>query len=150
MTGCAGKEGTIVASDGDTVRVHYTGTLDDGTMFDTSRESEPLEFTLGGGGIISGFEDAVRGMAVGETKTVTIPSDEAYGPHYSDLLITIERAQIPEDLVKIGQQIPLQRTDGSTTTGVITSILEDSVTIDANHPLAGKDLIFEIKLVEIQ
>lgn len=150
MTGCAGKESAIVASDGDTVRVHYTGTLDDGTMFDTSREREPLEFTLGGGGIISGFENAVRGMAVGETKTVTIHSDEAYGPHYSELVITLERAQIPEDLVKIGQQIPLQRTDGSTATGIITDFSEESVTIDANHQLAGKDLTFEIELVEIK
>lgn len=150
MTGCAGKESASVGSDGDIVRVHYTGTLDDGTIFDTSRDGEPLEFTLGGGGIISGFEDAVRGMRVGETKTVTIPSDEAYGPHYDELVITVERGQIPEELLIIGQQIPLQSTDGSMVIGIITSISGNSVTIDANHPLAGKDLTFEIELVEIR
>ena len=137
--------------DGKTVKVHYTGTLTDGTMFDTSREREPLEFTLGGGELILGFEEAVKGMQIGQTKTVTIPPDEAYGPHRDELILVIQRDQLPDGLnPAIGQQLQMQRTDGGTAVVVVSDVSETTITIDANHPLAGKGLTFEIELVEIK
>jgi len=140
-----------MANDGDTVKVHYKGTLEDGTVFDTSRGREPLEFTLGGGTIIPGFEEAVKGMQVGQTKTVTIPAEEAYGPHRDELVMVIERDKLPEGLnPAIGQQLQMQQADGRTAVVVVTDVSETTITIDANHPLAGKDLTFEIELVEIK
>ncbi len=151
VTGCAGNESSSVASDGDTVSVHYTGTLEDGTVFDTSREREPLEFTLGEGQLIPGFEEAVRGMRVGQVKTVAIPEEDAYGPHRDDLVTVVDRDQLPEDLeLEIGQQLQAQGADGIVTVVVVTDVSETSITVDANHPLAGKDLTFEIELVEIK
>jgi peptidylprolyl isomerase len=150
VTGCAGKESSAVAKDGDTVKVHYTGTLEDGTIFDTSREREPLEFTLGGGKLIPGFEEAVRGMQIGQTKTVTIPPDEAYGSHRDELILVIQRDQLPDDLdPAVGQQLQMQGADGQTAVVVVTEVSEATITVDANHPLVGKDLTFEIELVEI-
>ena len=150
VTGCAGKEELIMAKDGDTVKVHYKGTLEDGSVFDTSRGGEPLEFILGGGNVIVGFDKAVNGMRVGEIKTVTIPADEAYGPHRDELVLVIERDRLPEGLVpNIGQQLEMSQPDGRTITVVVTDVSEASIIVDANLPMAGKDLTFEIELVEI-
>lgn len=138
------------AKDGDTVRVHYTGSLEDGTVFDSSVGSEPLEFTLGAGGVIPGFEEAVRGMALGQTRTTTIPSDEAYGPREEGAVFRVPREEMPPDVEpEVGQQIGLQHPSGETIPALVTEVTSDDVTIDANHPLAGQDLTFEIQLVGI-
>jgi peptidylprolyl isomerase len=135
---------------GDMVKVHYTGRLTDGTTFDTSVERDPLEFTLGEGELIAGFEQAVLGMAAGESKTTTIPADQAYGPHHAERVIDVERHHLPSDLQpEIGQQLQMTRPDGTTLSVMITTVTETQVTLDANHPLAGQDLIFDITLVEI-
>ena len=148
-SGCNGSSAT--AGDGDTVRVHYTGTLEDGTTFDTSVGGEPLEFTLGAGQMIPGFEKAVYGLKIGESKTVTIPAEEAYGPQRDDLIMVIEREQLPADLdPKVDQQLQMQQTDGRTAVVIVTDVSETTITVDANHPLAGEDLTFEIELVEIK
>jgi peptidylprolyl isomerase len=138
------------AKSGDTVRVHYTGTLDDGTTFDSSQGREPLEFTLGEGAVISGFEEVVTGMAVGENKQATIPADQAYGQHDPAMVHEVPRAEIPAEVtLEVGGQ--LQATDGAGRTHLLTvaDLSEETVTLDANHPLAGKDLNFDIELVEI-
>jgi peptidylprolyl isomerase len=133
---------------GDLVKVHYTGRLADGTIFDTSMEREPLEFTLGEGELIPGFEQAVLGMATGESKTETILADQAYGPHHTERVIDVERHHLPPDLQpELGQQLQMTRPDGTTITVIVTTITETQVTLDANHPLAGQDLIFDIMLV---
>jgi len=135
---------------GDMVKVHYTGRLTDGTTFDTSLERDPLEFTLGEGELIAGFEQAVLGMAAGESKTTTIPAAQAYGPHHAERVIDVERHHLPSDLQpEIGQQLQMTRPDGTTLSVIITTVTETQVTLDANHPLAGQDLIFDITLVEI-
>ncbi|MAF85055.1 MAG: peptidylprolyl isomerase [Dehalococcoidales bacterium] len=140
-----------MAKDGDTVKVHYTGTLEDGTTFDTSVGREPLEFTLGEGRVIPGFEEAVKGMQVGQSKTVTIPPERAYGLRLDDLVLVIEREQLPENLdPEVGQQLQMQQADARTTVVVVTDVSETTITVDANHPLAGKGLTFEIELVEIK
>jgi peptidylprolyl isomerase len=137
------------AKRGQTVRVHYTGTLEDGTVFDSSHGGEPLEFTLGSGQVIPGFDEAVAGMRVGEAKSVTIPADQAYGPHRGELLLSIERDQLPDEMVpEVGQT--LQMSDGRQTFPVtIREVGTDQVVLDANHPLAGKDLTFDLTLVEV-
>lgn len=135
---------------GDTVKVHYTGTLDDSTVFDSSHGRAPLEFTLGSGQLIAGFEAAVLGMQAGETKTVQIPAHEAYGEHHPELMATVNRAQLPADLeLELGQQYQFQQPDGQSVIVTATELSPSEVTFDANHPLAGKDLTFEIELVEI-
>jgi len=135
---------------GDMVKVHYTGRLTDGTTFDTSLERDPLEFTLGEGELIAGFEQAVLGMAAGESKTTTIPADQAYGPHHAERVIDVERHHLPSDLhPELGQRLEMTRPDGTTLTVMVTTVTETQVTLDANHPLAGQDLIFDITLVEI-
>jgi peptidylprolyl isomerase len=137
------------ANDGATVRVHYTGKLDDGQVFDSSREREPLEFTLGGGQVIPGFEAAVRGMGPGEEKTVRIPADEAYGERRADMVMVVERERIPENIEPdVGQQLQIAQ-GGQVAVVTVTDVAEESVTLDANHPLAGRDLTFELELVEI-
>lgn len=136
---------------GDTVKVHYTGTLSDQTVFDTSRGRAPLEFTVGAGQLIPGFEAAVREMEPGETRTVHIPAAQAYGPHHQELVATVARAQLPPDLpLQIGEQYQLQQPDGQPLIVTVTDVTPSQVTFDANHPLAGKDLTFEIELLEIQ
>ena len=151
VTGCTGKEGLAVAKDGNTVKVHYTGKLDDDTIFDTSIEREPLEFTIGAGQMIPGFEEAVRGMQVGQMKTVTIPAEEAYGPYNEDMVLVVEREQLPPELhPAVGQQLQMQQQDGRVGVVLVTDVSETTITIDTNHPLAGKDLTFEIELVEIK
>ena len=138
-----------MVEDGSTVKVHYTGTLDDGTVFDTSVEREPLEFTLGEGKVIPGFEAAVKDMEVGQSKTVTIPAEEAYGSHRSDLLVPIEREHLPEGLEpEVGQRLQMQQASGKMSIVTITDVAEKTITIDANHPMAGKDLTFKLELVE--
>lgn len=138
-----------MAADGSTVKVHYKGTLDDGTVFDSSREREPLEFTLGEGRVIPGFEEAVKDMEVGQSKTVTIPADEAYGQHRDDLLVPIEKCHLPEGLEpEVGQQLQMQKANGQMSIVTVTEVAEDKIMIDANHPLAGKNLTFELELVE--
>ena len=152
LAGCGGGGGVNdrIATDGDTVSVHYTGTLEDGTQFDSSRGKDPLTFTIGAGQMITGFENAVRGMKVGEIKTVTLPPEEAYGPHRSDLVVVLSRDQFPEDMtLTVGQQVPMQNDLGQQFMATIIEIGPSTVTIDANHELAGKSLIFEIELVSI-
>ena len=148
VTGCGGA--IQQAKTGDTVKVHYTGRLQDSTVFDTSVGGEPLEFTLGQGQIIPGFEQAVIGMRVGESKTVTIPVDQAYGPRRDDMILKVERAELPENLEpEIGMQLQMNQGDGGIMIVTITDVSETTITIDANHPLAGQDLTFDIELVEI-
>ncbi len=138
------------AKQGDTVKVHYTGKLDDGTVFDSSQEREPLEFTIGTGTIIPGFEQAVIGMSPGESKTEVIPTDRAYGPYREEMVLQVERQQFPTDLdPAVGQQLQLQDPTGEVIPVIITDVSPSTVTLDANHPLAGEDLTFDIKLVAI-
>ena len=149
--GGEGEEGTAQAKDGDTVKVHYTGKLEDGTVFDTSIERDPLQFTIGEGQLIPGFEQAVVGMSPGESKTVEIPADEAYGPYREELVMVVDRDQLPEDLQpEVGQQLQIRQPDGQTILVKVIDVSESSVTLDANHPLAGKDLTFDIELVEVK
>ena len=150
IVGCTVSEDILKAKNGDTVKVHYTGTLEDGSVFDTSRGQEPFEFILGSGNVIPGFDKAVNGMRVGEVKTVTIPADEAYGPYRDDLVWIIERDNLPKDLEpSVGQQLEVNLSSGGTAIVVVTDVSESSIKVDANHALAGKDLTFEIELVDI-
>lgn len=137
------------AKEGDTVRVHYTGKLDDGSVFDSSQGRDPLEFTLGGGQVIPGFEQAILGMQPGESKTVTIESGEAYGARREELTLQVGRNQLPPDMEpQVGQRLQMQQ--GEQTVVVrITGVDAETVTLDANHPLAGQDLTFELELVEV-
>ncbi len=138
------------AKDGDTVKVHYTGTLEDGTVFDSSKDRDPLQFTLGKGQLIKGFENAVLGMSIGETKTVRIPSNEAYGPRRDELILKFNKTDFPTNIEpKEGLVLNLRSPDGRTLMAEITEVSVDSVTLDANHPLAGRDLTFQIDLVEV-
>ncbi len=141
MTGCGSP-----AKDGDIVQVHYTGTLEDGSQFDSSVGRDPLEFTVGAGQMIAGFDRAVLGMTVGEKKTVTIPAAEAYGEHRDDL-VTVENLDLlPSEITpEVGMKLSA---GGRVVT--VTEVTETTFTIDANHELAGKDLIFEIELVAIK
>ncbi len=135
---------------GDTVKVHYTGKLGDGTVFDTSTERQPLQFTIGKGQVIAGFESAIIGMNTGEAKTATIPVDQAYGPRRQDMIVTMERSALPPGLdPQVGQRLELTQTDDSTVLVTVTAKTDATLTLDANHPLSGKDLTFELKLVEI-
>jgi peptidylprolyl isomerase len=137
------------AKSGDTVRIHYTGTLEDGTVFDSSEGQQPLEVTLGSGEVIPGFEAAIQGMEPGQKKEVTIPSDDAYGAHRSDWVLVIGREDFPDHIEpEVGQQLQLSQ-GGQSFVVTVTDVTEASVTLDANHPLAGKDLTFELELVEI-
>jgi peptidylprolyl isomerase len=140
----------VQAKPGDSVRVHYTGKLDDGTVFDSSVDREPLEFTIGEGMIIPGFEQAVIGMAPGDSKVETILTENAYGPHLEEMVVIVDRQQMPSDLEpEVGQQLTIQEPTGQQVPVIITDVSDSAVTLDANHPLAGEDLIFEIQLVEI-
>ena len=136
---------------GDTVKVHYTGRLEDGTVFDSSLNREPLQFTVDKGEVISGFEEAVKGMEVGEKKTVTIPADKGYGPHFDELVMKVERSRFPENIhPEIGQYLEIQEADGRTMLVSVVGMDDQTVTLDANHPLAGKTLIFDIEVLEIE
>jgi FKBP-type peptidyl-prolyl cis-trans isomerase 2 len=151
IIGCNAGHDAAQAKNDDTVQVDYTGKLGDGTVFDTSVGREPLEFTLGAGQMIPGFEKAVLGMKVGEKKTVTIPADEAYGPRRDEQIVELPREKLPSGLTpEVGQQLVMRQADGREIVVVITEVSDETVTIDANHPLAGKDLTFEIELSKIQ
>jgi peptidylprolyl isomerase len=138
------------AKTGDTVKVHYTGKLDDGSVFDTSAEREPLQFTIGEGQIIPDFEQAIVGMNPGESKTVQIPSEKAYGPRHEEMVMEVDRNEFPADLEpKVDQRLQVRQQDGQTFAVTVTAVSESKVTLDGNHPLAGKDLTFDIQLTEI-
>ena len=139
---------TEPAKNGDRVRVHYTGRLEGGQVFDTSREGEPLEFTVGADNIIQGFSEAVRGMRVGESKTVEIAPDDAYGPRRDGLVTSVSReaAQFPLE-PQVGMRFGLPLQDGGQLEVVVTEVTDTHVTIDGNHPLAGQKLIFDVELV---
>jgi len=135
---------------GDAVKVHFVGKLEDGTEFDSSVEAEPLAFTIGAKNVIPGFEKAVVGMTSGETKTVTVAPAQAYGPHQEEMVAVLERKDMPADLeLALGDQLEVSQKGGDSYEVVVTGLTETSVTLDANHPLAGKTLIFDIKLIEI-
>jgi len=141
---------------GDIVKVHYTGKLSDGTVFDSSREREPIQFTVGDKKVIPGFEQAIIDMKPGDKTTVTIPSAQAYGPYHKELVATIERKDVPADVkLEVGQMLRMrqQAPDGGKEqvfAVTVTELTDTHVTIDANHPLAGKDLTFELELVGVK
>ncbi len=138
------------AKKGDFVHVHYTGSLQDGTVFDSSRDKDPLVFQLGKGLVVPGFETAVTGMAVGETRTATVPAAQAYGPRLSQLTFTVPRENLPAGYdPRVGEVMRMEYRDGRQMDAVISHADEGFVKMDANHPLAGKDLTFEIELVRI-
>jgi peptidylprolyl isomerase len=138
------------ANVGNNVKVHYKGSLDDGTVFDSSHDSDPLEFTIGGEQVIPGFEDAVIGMSIGEIKTSRITYDNAYGPHREEMVVVFNRDQLPANIQpSIGQILRFRRNDDSVVEVTVINVSDSNVTFDGNHPLAGKDLTFEIQLIEI-
>ena len=138
------------AKQGDTVQLHYMGKLQDGTIFDSSRERHPLQFIIGNGQVIVGFEQAVIGMTVGEHKTTRIPMEQAYGPHREDMVVMMDRSKLPPGLnPKIGQRLEMTQVDDQTSLVTVTDATESTLTLDANHPLAGKELTFDIELVGI-
>ena len=135
---------------GDTVKAHYTGKLDDGSVFDSSRGREPLQFTVGQEQVIPGFENAVIGMSPGESKTAKIPPAEGYGPRHEENVIEVERQRLPDSLKpKVGMKLQIPTGKGEKIPVTVTAASESTVTLDANHPLAGKDLTFDIQLLEI-
>jgi peptidylprolyl isomerase len=135
---------------GDIVHVHYTGRLDDGSVFDASEGRSPLAFKLGAGQVIPGFEQAVDGMEVGGSKTVRIPVDEAYGTRRDDLVLEVPRAHLPDDLdADVGARLEMQRQDGHSLPVVVVAADDAAITVDANHPLAGQALTFELRLMAI-
>ena len=139
-----------IIKDGDTVKVHYTGTLTDGEVFDSSINRDPLQFTLGTGQLIPGFEKAVIGLKVGDVTKAEIPSAEAYGERNPEMEIKVQKAQLPPDMEpEVGMQLQLNQENGQPVPCQISNIDGEEITIDANHPLAGKDLIFNIEIVEI-
>lgn len=138
------------AKPGDIVRIHYTGKLDDGMVFETSAGHEPLEFKIGNSGLIPAFEQTVIGMSPGESRTVKIMANEAYGPHREELVVAVERNRFPANIKPyVGLELEICQSDGRVFPAKITEVSDESVTLDANHPLAGKDLVFDIELVEI-
>lgn len=140
-----------LAKVGDTVLVDYTGKLTDGTIFDCSDAHGPLEFTIGDEQIIPGFENAVVGLSPGESRTVTIPSDQAYGPYRTEMTMEVSQDQFPEDLEpEVGRQLQVQQEKMPPIVVTITKVDDGKVTLDANHPLAGQDLTFDIKLDKIK
>ena len=135
---------------GDTVHFHYTGTLSDGTVFDSSEGREPLSFTLGSGQIIPGLDVAIDGMAVGDKKTVTIPAKEAYGEHDANARQAVPRAQIPDHIpTDPGTQLQMQSAQGQVIPVVVIEADDEQVVLDANHPLAGRDLTFAVEIVAV-
>ncbi len=138
------------AQPGDTVHIHYTGRLTDGTTFDSSQGRDPLAFTLGSGQVIPGFDAGINGMSPGDTKTIEIPADDAYGPRRDELAFDISRSQFPEGHIpEEGEQLEVGLQDGGSMRVVVKEVGEETVTLDANHPLAGETLIFDLELVEI-
>ncbi len=135
---------------GDTVKIHYHGTLTDGSIFDSSNGREPLEFEVGSGMVIPGFDAGVTGMVVGDKKQIHIPFMEAYGPSQAEMIMDFPRDQFPADMVpEVGMELQMSNQEGQNFPVVIVEVAEETVKLDANHPLAGKDLIFDLELVEI-
>lgn len=140
----------IRAKDGDTVRVQYTGKLDDGSVFDSSVERETLQFTIGKGQVLHGVEQAIIGMRPQESKTVLVPAAEAYGPHRDEMTTEVQRSQFPTSVqLKVGQRLQIKQKNGQSIAVSVLGLSDSTVTLDANHPLAGKDLTFDLQLVEI-
>jgi len=140
----------MAAEQGDEVTVEYTGKLEDGTVFDTSEDREAFTFTIGEEQVIPGFEDAVIGMEPGDTTTTTIPPEEAYGPRADERVFTIERSELPEEIEpQVGDRLQVQDREGQTFPVTIIDVGESTVTLDANHPLAGEELTFDIELVSL-
>ena len=138
------------AASGDNVKIHYTGKLEDGTQFDSSEGRDPLEFELGSGQVIPGFDKAVEGMAVGESKSVTIEPDDAYGARNDQMVQEVPKSALPDDLKPAeGMQLQAQGPNGQVMQLVVTDVGDESITVDGNHPLAGKSLNFDINLVSI-
>ncbi len=139
------------AENGNTVKVHYTGTLNDGTEFDSSSGREPLEFTIGSGQIIPGFDSGVVGMVVNEKKSIKITAAEAYGDVREELIVNVPKSDLPEDInPQVGMTLEVHTEDGQKLPVFVSDVADDSITIDGNHPLAGQELNFEIELVEIK
>ncbi|MEO1070143.1 MAG: FKBP-type peptidyl-prolyl cis-trans isomerase [Cyanobacteria bacterium J06638_6] len=139
------------AKTGDSVSIHYTGKLEDGTVFDSSRDRDPLQFAIGNSEVIPGFEAAVVGMTPGDAKTEVIQAENAYGPRREEMVMVVERHQIPDDIpLDVGLQLQLQGPQGQMVPVMVTNVSEADVTLDANHPLAGETLIFDIELMAIQ
>lgn len=135
---------------GDVVRIHYTGKLTDGTQFDTSSGRDPLEFKVGEGQIIPGLDKQVEGMAVGQSDTLTVPADEAYGSRDENQVQTVPRSALPPDLeLSLGANLQATTQDGGQVALTVVDLTEEEVTVDANHPLAGQDLVFDVEVVEI-
>lgn len=135
---------------GDTVKVHYTGKLDTGVVFDTSEGCDPLEFEIGSGSLIPGFEEAVVGMSPGESKTVQIPPEKGYGKYREDRAITMDKKDLPPDLEPVeGMSLEICTSDGTYVPAQVTDVTDTTVTLDANHPLVEQTLYFDIKLIEI-
>ena len=140
----------MMVKEGDTVRVHYTGRLEDGTVFDTSEDGASMEFKVGDGELLKAFEQAVIGMAVGETKTIQIPAEEAYGTRKDEMVFEFDRTRAPENFdAEIGQELQMYRADGKPVTLTVIGKSEKSFTMDCNHSLAGKNLTFDVRLEEI-
>ncbi len=138
------------AKEDDTVRVHYTVKLDKDTIVGSTKDQEPLQFTLGKGQVLPGFEQAVVGMNSGESKAVLVTADQAFGPHLDEMVVVVDRERLPEGLnPKEGDRIQLQSRSGETVTVSVMGVSESTITIDGNHPLAGKDLIFDIEFIEV-
>tara|TARA_R110002096_G_scaffold6409_1_gene29654 strand:- start:14070 stop:14498 length:429 start_codon:yes stop_codon:yes gene_type:complete len=138
------------AKSGDTVKIHYTGTLADGTQFDSSAGQDPLEFALGSGQVIPGFDAAVDGMAVGDSKKVDIPPEQAYGERHDQLIQQVPKSALPDDMeAEVGMQLQSQSPDGQVMNLMVAEVAEETITVDGNHPLAGQTLTFDIELVEI-
>lgn len=138
------------ASSGDTVSVHFTGKLEDGTVFDTSREGDPLQFEVGADQVIDGFDRAVRGMEVGETREAELDPDEAYGERDDQLVFPVSRDQLPDGFdPEVGDELAVEIEDGREVPGQVAEVADDTVTLDLNHPLAGRSLVFEIELVDV-
>lgn len=140
----------MAIKDGDTVRVHYTGTFDDGEVFDSSREREPLEFTIGDESLISGFEEALIGHEKGDRFTVTVPCDEAYGERLDELMMEVPLNDVPDNIKpEVGMMLQIATDDGDMEVEIV-DITDKVVVLDANHPLAGEDLTFDIEIVDVK
>jgi peptidylprolyl isomerase len=138
------------AKQGDTVRIHYTGTLDNGTQFDSSSDREPIEFTLGEEAVIPGFETGVTGMQVGDKKAIHIPTEEAYGEHNEALVEVVPKENFPADLeLQVGMHLQAQSPNGDQFIVIVTDLTDTTATIDGNHPLAGEALNFDLELMDI-
>jgi peptidylprolyl isomerase len=140
----------VAAKQGDKVRVHYTGTLEDGSVFDSTEGQEPFEFTIGSGEVLPDFENAIVGLEPGDETEVKIISENAYGDYRDDLCFPVEKSYFPEGIEpKVGEFFSLQLKNGNTVVVKVKEIQNETIILDANHPLSGKDLNFKIKLVEI-